>query len=71
EKVTSMLFTFWVSALRTRLSRRQRAWGRYSSMRAVAPCVVAPTQTHRQQPTRARPAKESRLNGSAIGDGMD
>jgi len=59
--VTSMEFTFWVRALRTRLSYWRRVWGCCSSSKAEAFHVVAPTQTRRQQPTRARSSEESRI----------
>ena len=55
-----------VRALRTRLSYWRRVWGCCSSSKAVAFHVVAPTQTRRQQPTRARSTEESRLNGVTI-----
>jgi len=56
------MITRWVTALRTRLSHWQRAWGRCFSLWAGAHCVVAPTQTRRQWPSRARPTEESRIN---------
>ena len=50
-----------VRALRTRLSYWRRVWGCCSSLKAAAFRVVAPTQTRRQQPTRARSTEESRI----------
>ena len=59
--VATTAFTLWVAALRTRLSRCGHAWGRCSALQAVACCVVAPTQTRPQRPTRARPTAVSRF----------
>src|SRR3990167_11431833 len=50
-------------ALRTRLSRSQRARGCCSALQALACSVVAATRSRRQRPTRARPTKESRIMG--------
>ena len=60
-----MEITSWVRALRTRLSYWRRVWGCCSSLKAVAYRVVAPTQTRRQQPTRARSTEESRFKDYA------
>ena len=65
--VATTAFTFWVAALRTRLSRCGHAWGRCSALQAVACCVIAPTQTRPQRPTRARPTAVSRLNRRQVG----
>jgi len=54
-----MAITAWVMR-RTRLSHLQRAWGRYSFLRAEARCVLVPTRpasasgNSRQQKEQAR-----------------
>jgi len=49
-----MMFTFWVSVLRTRQHRACRVMRRCSSLRAWARCVLSPCLTRQSRYWRAR-----------------